>query len=86
MNQTLETYLCTFVGHAQDNWYNALPSAEVAINDKDAASTNVSPFFLQHGYHIEPLDLHVDLTEAVTQQSPIQRADAIVRKLKDARE
>jgi len=86
MNQTLETYLRTFVDYAQDDWYDTLPSAEVAINDRDAASTGVSPFFLQHGYHIEPLDLWVDLTEEVVRQSPIQQADAIVRKLKDARE
>jgi len=63
-----------------------LPLAEIAINDRDATSTGVSPFFLQHGYHIEPLDLQVDLTEEVTRQSPVQQADAIVRKLKDARE
>ena len=86
MNQTLETYLCMFVDHAQDNWYDALPSAEVAINDRDAASTGVSPFFLQHGYHIEPLDLQLGLTEEAVQQSPIQQADAIVQKLRDAHE
>ena len=86
MNQILETYFRTFVDHAQNNWYNALPSAEIAINGRDAASTKVSPFFLQHGYYIEPFDLQVELTEAVVQQSPIQRADAIVRKLKNARE
>lgn len=55
MNQTLETYLQTFVGHAQDDWHDALPSAEVAINDRDAASTGVSSFFLQHSYHINHL-------------------------------
>ena len=63
-----------------------MPLAEIAINDRDATSTGVSPFFLQHSYHIKPLDLQVDLTEEVTRQSPVQQADAIVRKLKDARE
>ncbi len=86
MNETLETYLRTFVDHTQDDWYNMLPSAEVAINNRDAASTGVSPFFLQHGYHIDPLDLHVDLSDNMTRDSLIQQADKIIRKLKDARE
>jgi hypothetical protein len=63
-----------------------LPLAKIAINNRDATTTGVSPFFLSHGYHIEPLDLHGDLTKGNDQQSPIAKADAIVRKLKDAQE
>lgn len=54
MNQTLETYLRTFVNFAQDSWRDALPSAKVAINSRDAASIGVDPFLL-HGYNIDPL-------------------------------
>ncbi len=86
MNKTLETYLQTFVDHAQDDWYDMLPSAEIAINNRDVTSTGVSPFFLQHDYHIDPLDLHADLSDNMTRDSPIQQADKIIRKLKDTRE
>lgn len=86
MNQEVETYLRTFVDYAQDDWYETLPSAQVAINNKDAASTGVSPFFLQHGYNIQPLDLHTTLTPPSARRSPIKQADDIVRKLHDARE
>jgi transposase InsO family protein/predicted aspartyl protease len=86
MNQTLETYLRMFVDFAQDDWYDALPGAEIAINNRNAASTGVSPFFLQHGYHIDPLNLHAELTEEDVRRSPVQKADMIIRKLKDARE
>jgi hypothetical protein len=85
MNQELETYLRTFVNHAQDDWYEMLPSAELAINGKDAASTGVSPFFLEHGYHINPFSIQEELSEAV-RNSPVAIADRIVRKLQDARE
>ena len=85
MNQELETYLRTFINHAQDDWYEMLPSAEVAINGRNAASTGVSPFFLEHGYHVDPLDIHEELPR-MTRESPVAQADAIVRKLQKARE
>ena len=79
-----------FVDFAQDDWFDALPSAEVAINDRDAASTGVSPFFLTHGYHVKHLDLDLDAettaTATAAARSPVQKADAIIRKLRDARE
>jgi hypothetical protein len=41
-------------------------------------------FFLTHGYHVEPLKLYADLPQRGTSDSPIQRADNKVRKLRDA--
>ena len=61
-----------------------MPLAELAVNNHDAASTGVSPFFLTHGYHVHPVeldDVEVPVREKV---SPIQRGEAIVRKLRDA--
>ena len=84
MNQTVETYLRTFVNYSQDNWADLLPIAELAINNRDAASTGVSPFFLTHGYHVEPLQLTDEPQEVQKALSPVQRADLIVRKLRDA--
>jgi hypothetical protein len=86
MNQTVETYLRMFVDYAQDDWEELLPLAELAINNRPAAATKVSPFFLEHGYHAEPLDIQHDISDEGTALSPIQKADAIVRKLKDVQE
>ena len=64
----------------------------MAINDRDAASTRVSPFFLTHSYHVRHLDLDLDAETTATAtatadaRSPVQKADAIIRKLRDARE
>ena len=55
MNQIVETYLRTFVNGRQDNWADLLLMAELVVNNRDAHSTGVSPFFLSHGYHVEPL-------------------------------
>jgi transposase InsO family protein len=55
MNQTIETFLYTFVDYDQVNWAGLLPHTELAINNRDATSIGVSPFFLSHGYHIEPV-------------------------------
>jgi hypothetical protein len=86
MNSTMEDYLYTFCNYTQDDWYDLLPSAQIAIMGRDAASTGVSPFFLEHGWHVEPLDLQLEPTRRTTGPSPIQRADAIVQKLQTARE
>jgi transposase InsO family protein len=87
MNQTLEAYLRAFVDYAQDDWANLLPMAELAINGRDAASTGVSPFFLSHGYHVEPLDLEEEIpAHTGHKKSPIQQAETVVRKILDAKE
>jgi hypothetical protein len=58
--------------------------AELAINNREVASTRVSLFFLTHGYYIDVLDLKAELREDVRYKrlSPIQKANNIIRKLK----
>ena len=60
--------------------------AELAVNNRDAASTKVSPFFLTHGYHVEPVQVSYDKIGATQGVSPIQRGSQIVAKLKKATE
>ena len=86
MNQTVETYLRTFINSSQDDWADLVPMAELAINNRDAYSTGVSPFFLAHGYHVEPLQLQEVPRDVREPRGPIQQADAIVRQLQEARE
>ena len=50
-NQTLEEYLRHYCSYQQDNWADLLPLAEFAYNNAPNASTGVSPFFANKGYH-----------------------------------
>ena len=50
-NQTLEQYLRVYCNYQQDNWSELLPLAEFAYNNALSATTGVSPFFANKGYH-----------------------------------
>ena len=51
-NQTLEQYLWIFCNYQQDNWYTLLLLAEFAYNNTPSATTRISPFFANKGYHL----------------------------------
>lgn len=90
-NQELEAYLRIYCTYAQDDWANLLPSAQISISGKTAASTGVSPFFLMHGYELEPIQLKETLTnpdyaERLSTRSPAAKGDLMARRLRDARE
>ena len=51
-NQTLEQYLHVYCNYQQDNWSELLPLAEFAYNNAPSATTGVSPFFANKGYHL----------------------------------
>jgi hypothetical protein len=69
MNQTLEQYLRVYCNYQQDNWSELLPLAEFAYNNAPNATTGVSPFFANKGYHPN-LAVHPerDLTSARAQE------------------
>ena len=50
-NQTLEQYLWISCNYQQDNWYTLLPLAEFAYNNTLSATTGISLFFANKGYH-----------------------------------
>ena len=83
MNQTVETFLRIYIDFDQRNWAKLLLKTEFVINNKDAASTGVNPFFLSHGYHAKILEtdekLHATGNEI---RNPIQKTDNILTKLK----
>src|SRR6266481_5215973 len=64
-NQTLEQYLRVYCNYQQDNWSSLLPLAEFAYNNTPSATTGVTPFFTNKGYHPN-LTVHPerDLTSA----------------------
>ena len=51
VNQTLEQYLRIYCTYQQDNWSNLLPMAEFAYNNAPNASTGITPFYANKGYH-----------------------------------
>jgi hypothetical protein len=50
-NQTLEQYLRVYCNYQQDNWSELLALAEFAYNNAPSATTGISPFFANKGYH-----------------------------------
>ena len=83
-NQEVERYIRIFATYAQDDWDELLPAAAMAINNRTATSTGQSPFFLTHGYHIEPIQVKEKLR--VDGKSPVARAEGIVQRLQEATE
>ena len=51
LNQTLEQYLHIFCNYQQDNWSELLPLTEFTYNNSPSATTGVTPFFANKGYH-----------------------------------
>jgi hypothetical protein len=51
MNQMLEQYLQIYSNYQQDNWSKLLPLTEFAYNNTPSATTCISPFFANKGYH-----------------------------------
>jgi len=49
--QTLEQYLQIYCNYQQDNWVDLLPLVEFTYNNAPSATTGVSPFFANKGYH-----------------------------------
>src|SRR5712664_4594317 len=50
-NQTLEQYLRVYCNYQQDNWSELLPLDEFAYNNTPSATTGITPFFANKGYH-----------------------------------
>jgi hypothetical protein len=86
-NQRIQAYVRHFTDYAQSNWVQLMPMARLALNNQDAASTGVSPFFLDHGYHARTgtelmlPPLHEDVTTA---RNPQEIAEATIAKLAEA--
>jgi len=51
MNQTFKQYLYIYCNYQQDNWSKLLFLVEFAYNNALSATTGVSPFFANKGYH-----------------------------------
>jgi transposase InsO family protein/predicted aspartyl protease len=83
-NQELERFLRCFTTYLQDNWKALLPLAMIAMNNRTATSTGMSPFFATHGYHIDPISINEDVPLRTSGSSPIAKGEAFVARLKEA--
>ncbi|KAI0993137.1 hypothetical protein K3495_g15047, partial [Podosphaera aphanis] len=85
-NQELYKYLRSFTCYSQDNWFDLLPLAQLALNSRpNSAIGGISPFFLRNGYDLDPIG------EPTPDQDKIRHPGAIagskyVQRLREAQE
>ena len=65
-NQTLKQYLHVYCNYQQDNWSELLPLTEFAYNNALSATTSVSSFFVNKGYHLN-ITIHPEYDIASSQ-------------------
>jgi transposase InsO family protein len=70
VNQILEQYLHVYINYQQDDWVNLL--AEFAYNNTSHSATQVTPFFVNKGFHPK---LEVSLTSVALEDAYRQSAD-----------
>lgn len=83
-NQEVETYVRKFVTYEQNDWTQWIPLAQIAINNKPATSTKISPFFMIHGYNAE--NITVETNDKHPRRTTASRGQEVVKKLKEAHE
>ncbi len=86
-NQVVEAYLLVFVTYTQEDWAEYLPSAELAINNRNAALTGISPFFMTHSYNVDLIQIDEQLEERDenARLSLVTRGKQVIKKLLDTR-
>src|SRR6202041_1324556 len=82
-NQTLEQYLRIYCNYQQDNWYELFALAEFTNNNAPSATTSISPFFANKGYHPN-ITVHPerDLTSARAKEFAVD-LDDLHRELRE---
>jgi hypothetical protein len=71
MNQGIEEMIRIRATYTQEDWLTLLPIVMGAINNREAPSTGLSPFFFMNGYHNEP----IQLVEERTIQTRLRRTE-----------
>jgi hypothetical protein len=87
MNQEIEKMIRIWATYTQENWLALLPIVIGAINNREASSTGLSPFFFMHGYHNEPIQLVEERTiRNRTKKDGEALAESFLKRLQDATE
>ncbi len=74
-NQDVERYLRSFCSYMQDDWSKWLPMAEFADNNALSSATNMTPFFMNKGFHPR-MSFDPDPTEYGSTRERLQAARA----------
>jgi hypothetical protein len=85
-NQEIETYLRSYVAYQQDDWKQWLPLAQIALDNRPAASTGLTPFFLSHGYNPALITTSDETIPRGPRLNPAARAQTILAKLQEAQD
>jgi transposase InsO family protein len=80
-NQEIQAYLRAYVSYLQKDWGDFLPVAQLALNNRESAATKISPFFVEHGYHVEPVA--VEDPADPPQNREEGKADALLSRLQE---
>lgn len=83
-NQEIQAYLRAYVSYMQKDWGDFLPVAQLALNNRESAATKISPFFAEHGYHVEPVA--VEDPADPPQNKEEGKADALLSRLQEVSE
>ena len=84
-NQELYKYLRSFTCYSQNNWMDLLPMAQLALNARPNSSIGgMSPFFLRHGYELNPLTEPTPADCKISRHPGRLSAIKYVQKLRDA--
>ena len=75
VNQDVETFLQAYINENQDDWNTWLPMAEFADNNADSAAITLSPFFMNHGFHLW-MSFEPDLTSYEATRQCLQARSA----------
>ncbi|KAI1001002.1 hypothetical protein K3495_g7193 [Podosphaera aphanis] len=85
MNQGVLAYLRAFISYSQFEWAKLLPTAQLALNNRDNSSSGLSPFFLEHGYHAEPITLTTS-KHNFNKTAPTKLAEKFIGRIYEAQE
>ena len=85
VNQALEQYLRCFVNYQQDDWVAHLSTAEFSYNNTVHASTKISPFYANYGYHprfdfVKPTESHTRVPAAEEKVEQLQGISEILKE------
>jgi hypothetical protein len=86
MNAVVEAYLRAYINWTQTDWARWTTTAQIAIKGRIAISTGVSPFFLQHGYNVDPVQEDEGWTSKQHNRKiprPDEAAVAMIEKFKE---
>jgi transposase InsO family protein len=86
MNAVVEAYLRVYINWTQTDWARWTSTAQIAIKGQIAISTGVSPFFLQHGCDVNPVQEDEGWTSKQHNQKiprPDEAAVAMIEKFKE---